>query len=408
MRSVDEHLAGCLNAVDVLPPVALAPLDALDCVLAEDVTAGVALPPFENSSMDGYAVRVADVATASELEPVLLPVTGDIPAGSRDPLTLGPGAAIRIMTGAPVPAGTEAVVPVEWTDAGAVRVEIRRPPAPGQYVRPAGDDVRPGEALLKAGLRLSPRHVALLCAIGRERVLVRPRPRVAVLSTGSELLEPGRPLGYGQIYDSNGYGLAAAATELGAVGQHVGIISDDPRGLLGMIESQLPRADLLITSGGVSAGAYDVVKEVLSGLGTIRFEKVAMQPGMPQGFGTIGSAGTPIFTLPGNPVSSMVSFEIFVRPVLRKMWGETSLHRHSVVAEAAVSWDSPPFKRQFVRARIERRADGPSLVTPVGGQGSHLVADLAEATCLAVVPEEVTTVRHGDMLHCLLLDRGRR
>lgn len=221
-------------------------------------------------------------------------------------------------------------------------------------------------------------------------------------------MEPGRPLGPGQIYDSNGYGLAAAAAELGAVAYHVGIVSDDPGGVLSMIEDQLVRADLLITSGGVSAGAYDVVKEVLSRLGTVRFEKVAMQPGMPQGFGAIGPADTPIFTLPGNPVSAMVSFEVFVRPVLRKMWGETSLHRHSVMAEASTEWGSPPGKRQFVRARLERRADGSALVTPVGGQGSHLVADLAEATCLAVVPEEVTKVSTGDPLSCLVLDRGRR
>ncbi len=408
MRSVDEHLAGCLNAVDILPPIALPPLDALDCLLAEDITAGVALPSFDNSAMDGYAVRIADVADASELEPVVLPVIGDLPAGSRDSLEVRLGTVVRIMTGAPVPAGTEAVVPVEWTDAGTVQVEIRRAPTAGLYVRPTGDDVHVGELLLTAGVRLSARHVGLLCAIGRERVLVRPRPRVVVLSTGSELIEPGRPLGFGQIYDSNGYALAAAAADLGAVASNIGIVADDPSGLLGMIEAQLPRADLLITSGGVSAGAYDVVKQVLSGLGTVRFERVAMQPGMPQGFGTVGPSATPIFTLPGNPVSSMVSFELFVRPVLRKMWGETSLHRHSVIAEAAVDWTSPPGKRQFARGRLERRAGGPPLVTPVGGPGSHLVADLAGATCLAVVPEDVTTVRVGDALRCMLLDRSRR
>lgn len=319
-----------------------------------------------------------------------------------------PGTAVRIMTGAPLPEGADAVVPVEWTDRGTARVEIDRAPRAGQYVRTTGGDVRAGQRVLQAGTRLNPRHVALLAAIGRSRVQVRPRPRVAVVSTGSELREPGRPLGLGQIYDANGYGLTAAAAELGAVARHVGIVPDDPREVAAMLEDQVSRADLLITSGGVSAGAYDVVKEVLSGLGTVRFEKVAMQPGMPQGFGVVGPGRIPIFTLPGNPVSAMVSFEVFVRPVIRKLWGESGLHRHSVVAEATEGWRSPEGKRQFVRARLERRPDGGAAVTPIGGQGSHLVADLAESTCLAVVPEPVTQVRPGDPLRCLLLDRVRR
>ncbi len=270
MRPVEEHLAGCLEAVTVLPALALAPLDALDCLLAEDVSSPLALPPFDNSAMDGYAVRMADVAAATAAFPVVLPVAADVPAGSREQLRLAPGTAVRIMTGAPVPAGTDAVVPVEWTDAGTAQVQIRQAPEAGQFVRAAGGDVQPGESLLSAGTRLSPRHVALLSAIGRERVRVHPRPRVVVLSTGSELMQPGRPLGPGQIYDANGYGLTAAAADLGAVASHVGIVADDPGSVLSMITDQLSRADLLITSGGVSAGAYDVVKEVLAGLGTVR------------------------------------------------------------------------------------------------------------------------------------------
>jgi molybdopterin molybdotransferase len=408
MKSVEEHLAECLAAVSVLPALGLAPLDALDCVLAEDVTSEVDLPGFDNASMDGYAVTMPDVAVASTGHPVLLPVVGDIPAGSRERVRLTAGSAVRIMTGAPLPTGADAVVPVEWTDGGIARVEIGRAPSAGQYMRSVGEDVRKGETLLREGTRLTPRHVALLAAIGRARVLVRPRPRVVVLSTGSELMEPGRPLGYGQIYDANGYGLAAAASELGAVARHLGIVADDPGEFLAMLQDQLVRADLLITSGGVSMGAYDTVKEVLSQLGTVRFDKVAMQPGMPQGFGTIGADPTPIFTLPGNPVSSLVSFEVFVRPAIRKMWGEANLHRHSLVAEVTQGWRSPVDKRQFVRGRLQRRADGAAVVTPVGGQGSHLVADLAGATCLAVVPEQVTEVRPGDTLRCMLLDRARR
>lgn len=407
MRPIEEHLARCLAAVEALPAAELDLSDVLDCVLAEDVATGIPLPVFDNSAMDGYAVATADVGAATPDRPVALPVAADVPAGSRQELRLAPGTAVRIMTGAPLPAGTGAVVPVEWTDGGTDTVRIRQAPEAGQYVRSAGEDARPGQVLLREGTRLSPRHVALLAAIGRDRARVRPRPRVVVLSTGAELVRPGHPLGPGQVYDVNGPGLAAAATELGAVVHDAGIVPDDPEGVLSVLAGQLSRADLLITSGGVSAGAYDVVKEVLSGLGTVRFDKVAMQPGMPQGFGTIGPDSTPIFTLPGNPVSSLVSFELFVRPVLRTLWGQPEPHRPSVTAETAVGWVSPARKRQFVRARLERRAGGPPLVRPVGGQGSHLVADLAEANCLAIVPEEVTQVRPGDSLHCLLLDRVR-
>jgi molybdopterin molybdotransferase len=410
VKPVEEHLAECLAAVSVLPAVGLAPLDALDCVLAEDVVSDVDLPAFDNTSRDGYAVTMPDVAAAGPGRAVTLPVVADVPAGGGqgEPWRLAPGTSVRIMTGAPLPTGADAVVPVEWTDAGVDRVEIRQAPSAGQYVRPIGEDVRRGETVLREGVRLTPRQVALLAAIGCGRVQVRPRPRVVVLSTGSELREPGLPLGYGQVYDANGYGLAAAAAEIGAVTRHLGIVADDSGELLSLLEGQLARADLLITSGGVSMGAYDRVRDVLSKLGTVRFARVAMQPGMPQGFGTIGPDATPIFALPGNPVSALVSFEVFVRPVLRKMGGETNLHRYSLVAEATQGWRSPGGKRQFVRARLQRRADGTAVVTPLGGQGSHQLADLCEATCLAVVPEQLTEVRPGDTLRCLLLDRARR
>lgn len=411
MRSVDDHLAECLAAVEPLPPLDVALFDAVDCLLVEDVVASVSLPSFDNSAMDGYAVLAADVAAATPEVPITLPVVGDLPAGSGEQLRLSQGSAIRIMTGAPAPLGADAIVPVEATDAGIARVQIREPATAGAYLRRVGEDVRAGDVVLKAGVRLTPRHIGLLAAIGRDRVLVRPRPRVVVISTGSELVEPGRALGFGQIHDSNGFLLTAAATELGAVATRVGSVADDAQAFLNTLEDQLVRADLVITSGGVSAGAYDTVKEVLRELGTVTFTKVAMQPGMPQGFGALTALGgreVPIFTLPGNPVSSAVSFELFVRPVIRKLRGEMTLHRHAVRAVATRDWRSPENKRQFVRAVLERREDGPHQVTPVGGQGSHLVADLAHATCLAVVPEGVAQVRAGDVLDCLLLDRARR
>jgi len=413
VKPVEEHLAECLAAVTVLPAADVALLDALDCLLDEDVVAAVDLPSFDNSAMDGYAVRVPDVASATSAHPVRLPVVGDVPAGSGERLDLPSGTAIRIMTGAPLPAGTEAVVPVEWTDRGTATVSIAQPPAEGQFLRAAGEDVRRGQVVLRRGVRIGPRQVGLLAAVGRATARVHPRPRVAVLSTGSELVAPGGTLGRGQIHDSNGYAIAAAAAELGAASRHVGLVADDGDAFLAALEAQLATADLLVTTGGVSAGAYDTVKEVLSKAGGVVFEKVAMQPGMPQGFGRVGVDGTPIFTLPGNPVSSMVSFEVFVRPVLRRLFGETDLHRPTVSARAGVDWSSPPGKRQFVRARLTSPvapAAGESglVVTPVGGQGSHLVADLAQAQCLAVVPEDVTRVQVGDELTCMLLDRVRR
>jgi molybdopterin molybdotransferase len=408
MKLVDEHLADCLAAVDRTIPVETPLLEALGLVLAEDVVSPVDLPCFDNSAMDGYAVRVPDVAAASPQQPAILPVVADLPAGAGEAVSLRPGAVARIMTGAPIPDGADAIVPVEWTDAGTSTVAVRRPPGPGQYVRRAGEDVRVGEAVLAAGTRLSSRHIALLAAIGRAGVSACPAPRVVVLSSGSELTRPGAALARGSVYDANGYGLVAAARELGATACHAGIVADDEDAVLAALRSARAEADLVVVSGGISAGGYDTVKAVLRGLGSVRFEKVAMQPGMPQGFGRIGPDGTPIFALPGNPVSSMVSFEVFVRPVLRKLAGELSPHRLTVTAIAGSSWRSSAGKRQFVRALLQTRDDGVLVVVPVGGQGSHLVADLAVAGCLAVVPEDVTEVEPGHPLTCLLFEQGGR
>ena len=408
MRSVDAHLADCLAAITPLPAREVALLEAAGCRLAEDVVSAIDMPRFDNSSMDGYAVRAAETASAEPDSPVELPVLGDIPAGHADSVRLEPGSALRIMTGAPLPAGADAVVPVEWTDGGSARVLIRQAASAGRYVRRSGEDVRAGETVLRVGARLSPRHIALLAAVGRDRVLVQPRPLVVVMPTGSELVPPGKALGPGQIHDSNGYGLIAAVRELGAAAEHGGVIDDVPESVTRMLDEAARRADLVITTGGVSAGAYDTVKEVLRELGTVRFDKVAMQPGMPQGFGVIGDDATPIFTLPGNPVSALVSFEVFVRPALLRLAGESALERATRTAIAAVGWRSPAGKRQFVRARLEDVDSGRVQVRPVGGQGSHLVADLAEATCLAVIGEDVTEVSAGDEVQCLVLDqRGR-
>ncbi|WUU83520.1 molybdopterin molybdotransferase MoeA [Streptomyces cellulosae] len=424
--SVDEHLNDILATVRPLDPIELNLLDAQGCVLVEDVTVPVSLPPFDNSSMDGYAVRVADVAGASEEYPASLEVVGDVAAGAADPVHVGPGQAARIMTGAPLPPGAETVVPVEWTDGGlgegpasgmrarslapegaGGQVSVYRPAPARAHVRAEGSDVRAGDRVLEAGTVLGPPQISLLAAVGRGTVRVRPRPRVVVLSTGSELVQPDEPLRPGQIYDSNSFALTAAARDAGAIAYRVGAVADDAETLRDTIEDQLVRADLMVTSGGVSVGAYDVVKEALSHAGDedepgsgVEFRKLAMQPGKPQGFGTVGPDHTPLLALPGNPVSSYVSFELFVRPAIRTLMGLKDVHRPRVRAElrAEKALTSPKGRRQFLRGRY---ADG--VVTPVGGAGSHLVAALARANALVVVPEDVEDVAPGAEVEVVLL-----
>jgi molybdopterin molybdotransferase len=404
LKNVDQHLADILSQIEPIAPLDLQLLDAHGCMLSEAVVSEVDLPPFDNSSMDGYAVRVADVAGASEASPVKLPVVGDIAAGSQAAYTVQPGLTVRIMTGAPVPTGADAVVPVEWTDGGLAGVVITKAAAVGANIRRRGEDVRVGDLVLDVGTRLGPGQLGLLAAVGRDRVKVRPRPRVVILSTGSELVEPGQRTSSGQIHESNSYILTTAAREAGAIAFRVGIVKDDPRELLNTIEDQLIRADLVMTSGGVSVGAYDVVKEVLSRLGTVNFEQIAMQPGKPQGFGTVGPDSTPIITLPGNPVSAFVSFEVFVRPMIRRMLGVTTLERPVVSARCMGELTSPVGRRQYARGWLDVK-DGHYVVTPVGGQGSHLVGDLAHSNSLIVVPEDVTRVPDGAGVDVMVLER---
>ncbi len=389
MLSVDDYLARILAGIAPLTPTQVALADAHGCVLAEDVAAPWPLPSFDNSSMDGYAVRSSDVAAASESAPVQLTVIDDVPAGSRATHEVRPGTAIRIMTGAPMPEGADAVVPVERTDAGTEVVRISAAAGPGACIRRAGEDVVAGETVLRSGTLIESRQMAILAAVGSGHVRVHPRPRVAVVSTGSELVEPGTPLTHGMISDSNSFLLVAACREAGANAHRVGPIVDDAAAFLAAIEDQLGRCDLILTSGGVSMGAYDTVKAVLSELGSVDFLKVAMNPGMPQGHGHVGEDRLPIITLPGNPVSSYISFENFVRPALRRMRGLTDLHRPTVRARCTVDLSSPAGKRQFARAVLLPSGE----VSPVGsGQGSHVLGGLAVANALIVVREDVTEV----------------
>jgi molybdopterin molybdotransferase len=397
--TVEQHQSAIVAALTPLPPVSAELSDAEGSVLAEDVTAAVSLPSFDNSSMDGYAVQAKDITDSSERTPTTLPVTGEVAAGDTGVYHLAPGTAIKIMTGAQLPAGADAVVPVEWTDGGADRVEIHRPVAPGNAVRSIGDDAEEGETLLTAGVRMRPMQIAVAASAGRKTVRVQPRPRVVVLSTGNELTEPGTPLVAGQIWDSNSYMLAAAAREAGALAYRRSVVPDDPAGMLPALEEQLSHADLLITTGGVSMGGeHDVVKAALSQLGTVTFTKVAMQPGMPQGFGTIGKKQVPIFTLPGNPVSAYVSFQLFVRPAIAALQGADDLGLPVVRATLTAPVRSPAGRRSFLRGVLTGEQ-----VNPLAGQGSHQIAALGRANALIIVPERETGLPEGTPVDVLVL-----
>ncbi|MGZ4504779.1 MAG: molybdotransferase-like divisome protein Glp [Nocardioidaceae bacterium] len=404
LSSVDEHVERIVEALDPLPPYDQPLLEALGLPVCEDIAAPIDLPGFDNSAMDGYAVYFDDVVTASADHPVHLPVVGEMAAGQTRLFALSPGTSVRIMTGAPIPQGCDAVVPVEWTDGGVATVRITQAPTRGQHLRYRGEDVQTGDILLEDGSVLGPRQLGLLASVGRAQVRSRPRPRIVILSTGSELREPGTPLGHDSVYDEYSVMRSAGARAAGAIAAPVGIVSDDPQEFSDALSDQLVRADLVITSGGVSKGAYDVVKEVLSELGTVAFGEVAMQPGKPQGFGFVGEDSTPIFTLPGNPVSSYVSFEVFVVPAIRRMMGRLPYRRPMVRALASQGFSSAPGRTQFVRAAFEIDGKG-AHVAPVGGHGSHLMGDLSEANALIVVPEDVTTVSAGEQVQVLVLDR---
>ncbi len=400
MRSVDEHLTEILGSVPVLPTLDLALLEAQGTVLAEPVSAPVPLPPFDNSAMDGYAVVASDVAGATEAEPVVLPVVGDIVAGDPAVSAIRPGLTARIMTGAPMPAGADAVVPVEWTDGGNATVRISRPAPPGNHIRRAGEDVRAGQIVVDAGTRLNAPQIGMIAAVGQARVTVRPRPRVVVVATGDELREPGSQLGHGQIWESNGYMLTAAVGEAGGVGYRQATVVDEPGKVLEMLEDQLVRADAIVTTGGVSMGTKDVVKEVLAGTGTVNFHKVSMRPGKPQGFGLF--KGTPVFTLPGNPVSAYVSFQIFVRPALRAMQGLAPDPLPTVTAVLAEDVKSPAGLRHFLRGNLSFDG-GTYTVTAAEVQGSHQLGSLASANSLIQVPEEVETLPAGSRVKVMRL-----
>lgn len=405
--TVEGHLAEILARVGPLPVEEVPVAESLGLCLAADLAAVLPVPPFDNSAMDGFATHAADASAGAVLD-----VVGDLPAGAAPGRPLPPGAAIRIMTGAPLPPGADCVVKVEDTDqpVGAAplpaRVRLTHVGNLGDNIRRRGEDVAAGEVVLPAGTRLTPAAIASAISIGYDRVPVHRRPRVAVISTGSELVEPGRVPGPGQIPDSNSALLAALVAQSGCVLAGLHRVADDAAALAAVLAQAAAEADLVISSGGVSAGAFDVVKELTAASG-FTFTQVAMQPGKPQGHGILQAGGcrTPMLTLPGNPVSVFVSFQLFARPVLARM-GAALAETLTITASAGSGWKSPPGRRQFVPVHLERGPAGDHPVaTPTHrlGSGSHLVASLHRADALAVVPEAATTVATGELVDVMVV-----
>jgi molybdopterin molybdotransferase len=404
LYSVEEAQGRIMDAIKPLPPVELPLLEAWDCILAEDVMATYDIPTFPSSSMDGYAVRAEDIRGASPSSPVALRKVGEAPIGHPPKDPVGAGETVWIATGAPVPEGSDCIAPIEEVEEDGGTIRILKEFASGSFVRPVGQDLRAGDVVVKAGRRLLGPELGVLSSAGYPKVLVHPKVRVAVLSTGDELIEPGAEAAYGQISDTNSYTLWGNLAEAGAVPIRLGIVADDEDKLRSAIMEGLAETDVFITSGGVSVGQRDVVKRILEGLGTIERYKVAMQPGAPQAFGLV--EGKPFFGLPGNPVSVFVSFELFIRPALLKLMGHTSLTRPEITAVLEEDVAGPPEKARYSRVLVTGRP-GAWRAQPTGGPASHLLATVSRANGLAVIPAGTVVAKAGEEVTVSLF-RDRR
>lgn len=409
MRSVEDQQTRVTAAAVAPRPVRVAISEAQGLLCAEEVVTERPLPGFDQAAIDGYAVRSVDVQavgarpdpeSGEESAEVTLPVVGEVRAGSRQPIRLQPRQAVRVDTGAALPTLADAVLPLESTDRGDARIKVLEPVRSGEYVRRTGDDVQPGDVAVRAGAIIGAAQVGLLAAVGRDKVLVHPRPRLSVISVGGELVDIDRTPGPGQVYDVNSYALAAAARDAGADVNRVGIAGTEPKRLREVVEGQLIRSEIVVIAGAVGGGALDDVREALTDLGKLEVERVAMHPGSVQGFGQLGRDEVPTFLLPSNPVSSLVVFEVMVRPLIRIALGRRQPMRRIVTARTVAPITSIPGRKGYLRGQLMRdEATGDYLVQALGGAAggsSHLLATLAEANCLVLVPPDVSEIRTGD------------
>ncbi len=400
MLTVDEARATILQNLHPLPATEIDLEGAAGRVLAAPITAARTVPPFRNSAMDGYAVRASDVGGARADLPVRLSVVGEVAAGHGATTAVDRGTAVRIMTGAPLPEGSDAVVPVEQTRVGDSAVDILAAVPPGKNVRLPGEDIRAGEEALPAGVLLSPARLGLLASLGFRHVPCHDQPRVAILTTGDELREPGEELQPGQITNSNRYALRGAVLEAGGIPIDVGVARDQRD----EIERRIAAAQgshLIVVSGGVSMGAYDLVREVLSERGELTFWQVALRPGRQLAFGRVH--GTPVLGVPGNPVSTLVAFEIFARPAIRVLSGRRAWRRAVVRARADEAMEKAPDVEQYYRGIVRSTGDG-WAVRLTGPQGSHVLRSMALANALIRIPINVRRVAAGDLVDVLILE----
>jgi molybdopterin molybdotransferase len=422
VRSVEEQQARVAAAAVAPRPVRVAIAEAQGLMCAEEVVTERPLPGFDQAAIDGYAVRSVDVlgvdpghdgedGDAGGEREVSLPVMGLIEAGAKTPSRLQPRQAARVQTGAPMPTLADAVLPLRWTDGGDSRVRVLRSVRSGAYVRRTGDDVQPGDVAVRSGTIIGAAQVGLLAAVGRERVLVHPRPRLSVMSVGGELVDVSRTPGNGQVYDVNSYALAAAGRDAGAEVNRVGIVDTESKTLRDVVEGQINRCEVLVIAGAVGGTAAESVRAVLSELGEMEVARIAMHPGSVQGFGQLGRDGVPVFLLPANPVSALVVFEVMVRPLIRMSLGKRQPLRRVVQARTLSPITSVAGRKGYLRGQLMRDQDtGEYLVQALGGApgaSSHLLATLAEANCLVVIPSDAEQIRTGEIVDvAFLAQRG--
>lgn len=405
MRTVEEHLSRILDVAVRPAPVRVAIADAQGLRSAEEVVTGRPLPVFDQAAIDGYAVRSVDVAGATEASPVTIPVVGEIAAGSRQPLRLQPGQAVRVAAGAPLPTLADAVAPVAWTDSGAARLTVRRGVPSAGFVRRVGEDVQSGDVAVREGDIVGSAQVAMLAAAGRDKLLVHPRPRVSIVSAGDELVEVSRAASSGQVADVCSHALTAAAREAGAETNRARMVGGSAGEIRGAVEDLLPASEIIVVCGAGGGSAAAEARSALSDLGGIDDTRIAVHPGSAQGYGRLGPDAVPVFLFPPHPATALVLFEVFVRPLVRLALGQEA-RRRTWTARLTSPLVSPAGRRSYVPARLLRDdAGGELLAQPLGGSGTHLLAVLAEVNALAVVPEDVTELTVGEQIE--LVPRGR-